>query len=497
MPAALAPFCLNHFPQGCSLTYTIDCPLFQQSFRHYQRSHFHHSFSDLLNSKGSTEGIHRPNGPNEVLPNGLHVYLLPDPEVPLIRGTLLMRGGQLASPSDKIGLASITAAVQRGGGSVDHPGSVMNDRLEELAAAIESSSGQQSISLDFQCMSEDMQEVLGLFGELVQQPALPADRLAIVKDQVLNALEHRNDNAAAVSRREVYKLIYGPSSIYARTANKADVKSITTADMKQFMTEWQRPDSAVLGLVGDFQADTAMEAVRQVFGSWHVADGQPAAPLPPPKANIPDQGNAGVVFLIDRPGASQASVSLAEPGISLFNPDVYPLDVLSSILNSFGGALFDTLRSREGLAYSVSGGWDTPLDHQGLFVASAETSQPGKLLHELQQILQTITEVAPTDLDVSEAKNEVLNSFVFNFSSKSQQLQRCLVYELLGLPQDFLFTYKSGIQAVAPSDVLRAAANHLHVGQQTMVITADTRLVKQQLEDAGFRVQTLVVHDSK
>lgn len=64
----------------------------------------------------------------EVLPNGLHVYLLPDPEVPLIRGTLLMRGGQLASPSDKIGLASITAAVQRGGGSVDHPGSVMNDR---------------------------------------------------------------------------------------------------------------------------------------------------------------------------------------------------------------------------------------------------------------------------------------------------------------------------------------------------------------------------------
>lgn len=63
--------------------------------------------------------------------------------------------------------------------------------------------------------------------------------------------------------------------------------------------------------------------------------------------------------------------------------------------------------------------------------------------------------------------------------------------------QDFLFTYKSGIQAVAPSDVLRAAANHLHVGQQTMVITADTRLVKQQLEDAGFRVQTLVVHDSK
>lgn len=104
----------------------------------------------------------------------------------------------------------------------------------------------------------------------------------------------------------------------------------------------------------------------------------------------------------------------------------------------------------------------TCLHVQGLFVASAETSQPGKLLHELQQILQTITEVAPTDLDVSEAKNEVLNSFVFNFSSKSQQLQRCLVYELLGLPQ------------VGAPDIVRS-----HLGHMFIILHVTTRDVLQ------------------
>ena len=37
-----------------------------------------------------------------VLPNGLRVFLLEDHEVPLVRGTLVMRGGRYASPQDKV-----------------------------------------------------------------------------------------------------------------------------------------------------------------------------------------------------------------------------------------------------------------------------------------------------------------------------------------------------------------------------------------------------------
>ena len=53
------------------------------------------------------------------------------------------------------------------------------------------------------------------------------------------------------------------------------------------------------------------------------------------------------VYLIDRPGLTQASVALGEVGVSLTDPDHYALDVLNDILNSFGGKLFDQIRSRE------------------------------------------------------------------------------------------------------------------------------------------------------
>jgi hypothetical protein len=42
----------------------------------------------------------------------------------------------------------------------------------------------------------------------------------------------------------------------------------------------------------------------------------------------------------------------------------------------------------QGLAYSVSGGWDSPLDHPGLFVAGGETAAPAQFLDELQRVLQ-------------------------------------------------------------------------------------------------------------
>ena len=40
-------------------------------------------------------------------------------------------------------------------------------------------------------------------------------------------------------------------------------------------------------------------------------------------------------------------MALGEIGVTLMDPDHFALDVLNDILNSFGGKLFDEIRSRE------------------------------------------------------------------------------------------------------------------------------------------------------
>lgn len=68
----------------------------------------------------------------------------------------------------KVPLASVAAAIQRTGGSTQHPSSDLDARLEDLAAVMEVAAGNLAISADFVCMREDAGEVLGLLSEVVR-----------------------------------------------------------------------------------------------------------------------------------------------------------------------------------------------------------------------------------------------------------------------------------------------------------------------------------------
>lgn len=59
--------------------------------------------------------------------------------------------------------------------------------------------------------------------------------------------------------------------------------------------------------------------------------------------------------------------------------------------------------------------------------------------------------------------------------------------------QDYLFTYKAGIEAVTAEDILAAARKHLHPQQQAVVVAADASAVSGQLRNQGRRVVPLTV----
>src|SRR5579872_6261572 len=51
------------------------------------------------------------------LANGIKLYLLEDHALPTVRGMALIRTGNLFDPKDKAGLATVTGAVMRSGGT--------------------------------------------------------------------------------------------------------------------------------------------------------------------------------------------------------------------------------------------------------------------------------------------------------------------------------------------------------------------------------------------
>ena len=95
------------------------------------------------------------------------VYLLENPELPLIRASALIRTGSIYDPPGQSGLAGVTASVLRNGGTLERNPRAMNEALEKMAAQVEFSMEMESGSASFFVRKQDFPKVLPIFADLL------------------------------------------------------------------------------------------------------------------------------------------------------------------------------------------------------------------------------------------------------------------------------------------------------------------------------------------
>ncbi|NJK75173.1 MAG: insulinase family protein [Microcoleus sp. SU_5_6] len=302
------------------------------------------------------------------LKNGIRVYLMEDKELPLVGGNALFSTGDRFDPIDKIGLASLTGEVMRTGGTKKHSSDELNQLLERRAAAVETGINATAGSASFSALAEDIEPVFDLFAEVIQQPIFAQEKLDLAKKQEQGGIARRNDNPDEITGREFQKLIYGDRSPYARTLEYKTLANISREDLVSFYQKYFHPKNMILGISGDFDTAKMRSLIEQKFGNWEPSQSAEVSPLP-----TVSPANQGGIFLVNQPQLSQSYVQMGHLGGLLNSPDYGALDVMNGVLNGFGGRLFNNVRSRQGLAYTVYAAWSAKFDYPGVFVAGGQT----------------------------------------------------------------------------------------------------------------------------
>ena len=167
----------------------------------------------------------------ETLNNGMRVLLLKDDELPVVRGYLYVATGEIYDPADKVGLAELTAALLRGGGTESLKPDQFDDQLADLAAEIDIDMGREYALISFKALKEDLPKVLGMLFDMLRHPAFDPQKLELKRLQMMESLRRQNDNPMEIAGREFPKQIYGPDSVWARSPSAASIKSITREDI--------------------------------------------------------------------------------------------------------------------------------------------------------------------------------------------------------------------------------------------------------------------------
>ncbi|MGE0644509.1 MAG: M16 family metallopeptidase [Nitrospira sp.] len=419
-----------------------------------------------------------------VLDNGLVVYLLEDHELPIVTITATMRTGGWLDPADKVGLAAMTGAVMRTGGGGGLSAEQVDAELEQFAGDIHIGIGRQSGSASLDVLRKDLNRGLEIFAGLIRSPAFEPARLELAKLQALDGIRRRQDSPGSIVSREFSKALYGGDHPSARETSVASITRLTRQDLVAFHRNTIHPNGMLLGVTGDFTKDEMLASLRKVFGDWQKGT---VPELKIPDVPEPDLAQSAVRFI--NKDTSQTHLRVGHLSIKESDPDYVALAIANDILggSSFRSRLFNDVRTKRGLAYSVGSRLLTGMHDQGVWMMRAETklTSTQDVIERFVANMERMRQEPVTDAELAEAKEAYVNSFVFSFASPSAIVSRLMELEYDGLPKDFLQQLRTQVIQLTKDDVLAAAKKHLHPDRLKIIAVGSGDALTKALSTFG------------
>ena len=334
-----------------------------------------------------------------------------------------------------------------------------------------------------------------LFSEVVQSPVLPQDKIDLAKFQARGGIVRRNDQANSILSREFRKLIYSETSPYARTVEYTTIDAIQSFDLRQFYKAAFRPENFILGISGDINPRQMRSLIEARFGNWKTT----ALPITSNSKNFTPTPKIPGIYIANKSDLTQSSIQMGHLGGKVSDPDYPALSVMNEILSGFGGRLFNEIRSRQGLAYSVYAAWSPQFDYPGIFVAGGDTKSESTVpfIKGVRTEIDRIRTEPVSAQELKRAKDSVENSFIFNFDSPEKVLNRLLKYEYFGYPKDYLFQYQKAVAAISVDDIQRAAKKNLQPDRMVTMIVGNTAAINPPLSSLNQPIKTIDITISK
>jgi len=425
-----------------------------------------------------------PQPDRVVFENGMVVYFLEDHELPLVSMTATMRTGSWLDPADKIGLASLTGSVMRTGGGGGLSAKQVDEELEQFAGDLGISIGRQSGSASLDVLSKDLKRGLQIFAVLIRTPTFESARVELAKLQTIEGIRRRQDHPGAIVGREFVKLLYGADHPTARESSIGSITRITRDDLVAFHRKTIHPNGMILGVTGDFDTPAMLALLREVFGDWNKGEA-PVLTI----ADVPQSLTEKPVVRFVNKDTSQTHLRLGHLSIKEQDPDYVALAIANDILggSSFRSRLFNDVRSKRGLAYSVGSRLNSGVHDQGVWLMRAETKLPStqEVIARFVANMERMRTELVTDSELAEAKEAYVNSFVFSFASPSAIVGRLIGLEYDGLPKDFLQQLRARVIALTKEEILAAAKKHFNPERLTIVAVGSGEALPRLLYGFG------------
>lgn len=420
---------------------------------------------------------YEPPDPREYrvpLKTGPVAYIVQDRELPLVNVVIYVRTGSYLEPSGKEGLADLTGYLLARGGTQSRTAEELEERLAFLAANLNSGVGDSHGIVSLNLLSKDLDEGLSILREVLTSPRFQDDKIALRKQQTLQAMKQRNDDSSSIESREAAFLAYGEEFWANRYTTAPSLESISKPDMQEFHRRWFHPQNFVVAASGDFDREQMAGKLEKLFSDWPFQGDKPG-PIPTNTTFA-----ASGVYIVNKADVNQGRVAMMLPGVMRDDPDYFAITIMNDILGGggFTSRIMSRVRSDEGLAYSafssIPGGVYYPLTVTAGFQSKSRTVAYAASL--ILEEFKRISSEAVGEQELTTAKRGFIERFPRTFSTKTQVATQFAMDEFTGRfakNPDYWKQVRPKIEGVSREDVLRVAKERLSVDKLVILAVGD------------------------
>ncbi len=407
----------------------------------------------------------------------LRVLFVERHELPIVAVQVVTdRGATDALPGRCAFMASM---LQQG--TKKHDALGFADEMERLGARWGSSCGYDSVVVYGQVLSNKLGAFLPLLSEMITTPAFDAKEIERERKKRLTQLQQQKDSPGAISWRTVLSTLYPSEFPYAlpTIGDEEAVKAITKAELEAARKATLTPAATTIIVVGDVTEATLMPMLGKAFGGW-----KEASPKRVPVPSFLTAAKERTILVVDRPGASQSTVSLARVGERRDTPEWAQIFLTNYV---FGGHFASRINMnlREAHAYTYGAGSSFSMwQMAGPFTVGGEikTEHTVAAIKEILHELARMRDQPISDEELAEAKTGLVDQLPGRFATMEDTANALATLVSYHLPLTEYADRPAKVGAVTKADVLRHAKKYLTADDLRIVIVGDAAKLTPGLE---------------
>jgi zinc protease len=428
--------------------------------------------------------LNLPDAIETKLENGLGLVLIEDKRLPLISFRLAFRSGDAHDPPQLPGLTDMMSHLLSEG-TETRTSRRIAEEIERLGATLSVGSTSDFTTIATSSLSIYAEEVLELIADVTLRSTFPQNEVDLARENTKQVLIQQRAQPSFLASERMARVIFGAHPYAAISPTEEMLDALTRDELLSFRVSTFIPNNALLIVIGDFQHDSLVRQVEELFANWATGTiSQVASPALPERTER-------TIYLVDRPGSAQSNIVIANEAITRTSPDYFPMLLMHTVLGANASSrVFMNLREHKGYTYGAY----TNLDSRrlaGTFRATAEvrTAVTGASLREFFYELDRIRDEPVSAEEITNAKSYLTGVFPIRIETQDGLIDQLVNIKMLDLPDDYLRAYRDQVDAVTVAEIQAVAQRYVRPDQAAIVVVGDAAEISDQIKPYAEKIE--------